>query len=111
MLGPFPAASPSCGAAWGCCDPNAGHALHLIDTHTTGLSLLIQPVQILLHILPTFQEIGTFPQSGVVWKLAVFNTLIQLINKDIFPKTEPRGALMGLSVVGLKDCVENSPFF
>ena len=60
-------------------------ALSLVEPHTTGLSPLVQPVQIPLQSLPALKQINTPPQLGVICKLTegALNPLIQIIDKDI----------------------------
>jgi len=60
-------------------------ALSLIEPHTVGLSLSIQPVQIALWSLPTHKQINTPSQLGVICKLTegALNPLIQIIDKDV----------------------------
>lgn len=74
--------SPACSTAWGCCDTRA---FDLVEPQAIGLSLLIEPVQILLQTLPDIQQINTPPQLGVICKFAVgtVNPLIHITNRNI----------------------------
>jgi len=60
-------------------------ALGLVELHPTGLSSVIQPVQISLYSLPALRQINSSSQLGVICKLTegALNPLIQIINKDI----------------------------
>ncbi|KAK4815935.1 hypothetical protein QYF61_010192 [Mycteria americana] len=60
-------------------------ALSLVESHTTDLSLSIQPVQVPLQSIPTLMQINTPAQLGVICKLTegALNPLIQIIDKDI----------------------------
>ncbi|KAK4817086.1 hypothetical protein QYF61_027917 [Mycteria americana] len=62
-------------------DPTLG----LVESYTTDLSPSIQPVQIPLQSLPTFKQINTPAQFGVICKLTegALEPLIQIIDKDI----------------------------
>ncbi|GAB0180261.1 hypothetical protein GRJ2_000491400 [Grus japonensis] len=57
----------------------------LVEPHTVDLSPLIQPVQIPLQCLPTFKQINTPAQLGVVYKLpeGALDPLIQVTDKDV----------------------------
>ncbi|KAK4817813.1 hypothetical protein QYF61_027864 [Mycteria americana] len=60
-------------------------ALGLVESHTTGPSPWIQPVQIPLQSLPPLKQINTPTQLGVICKLTegALDPLIQIIDKDI----------------------------
>lgn len=60
-------------------------ALHLIESQTIGLNLLIDlAVQIPLQNPPTLQQINTVTQFGVICELAegVLDPLMQAVNED-----------------------------
>jgi len=59
-------------------------ALGLLELHPIGLSPAIQPVQILLHSLPT---LNTSSHLGVICRLTecALNPLLQIISKGIRP--------------------------
>ncbi|KAK4832004.1 hypothetical protein QYF61_020442 [Mycteria americana] len=60
-------------------------ALGLVKPLTIGLGPSIQPVWVPLQSLPTFKQINTPTQLGVICKLteSVLDPLIQIIDKDI----------------------------
>ncbi|KAK4828526.1 hypothetical protein QYF61_026948 [Mycteria americana] len=60
-------------------------ALSLVEPHTIGPSPSIQPVQIPLQSLPTFQQTNTPTQLGVICKLTegALDPFIHIIDKDI----------------------------
>ncbi|KAK4830406.1 hypothetical protein QYF61_010937 [Mycteria americana] len=60
-------------------------ALGLVKPYTIDLGPSIQPVQVPLQSLPTFQQINTPTQLGVICKLAesALDPFIQIIDKDI----------------------------
>ena len=71
-------------------------ALGLVELLPTGLSSVIQPVQILLKVLPTPRQTDTSCQLGVICKLTegTLSALIHIINKDIEedrPQYQPWG--------------------
>jgi len=57
----------------------------IVETHSVGLSPLIQPVQIPLQSFPTLKQVDTPIQLGVICKLTEgpLNPLIQIIDKDV----------------------------
>ncbi|KAJ7419506.1 integral membrane protein dgcr2 idd [Pitangus sulphuratus] len=59
-------------------------ALGLLEPHNIGLSPLIQPVQIPLQNLPTFQQINTVTQLSIICEPTegALDPLVQIINKD-----------------------------
>ncbi|KAK4817034.1 hypothetical protein QYF61_026040 [Mycteria americana] len=60
-------------------------ALGLVKPHTTDLGPSIQPVQVPLQSFPTFQQINTPTQLGVICKLAesALDPFVQIIDKDV----------------------------
>lgn len=64
--------------------------LGLFEPHTTGLGSSIQPVQIPLQTLPTFQQMNIPTQLGVICELteSALNPLIQIIDKHIKQASE-----------------------
>ncbi|KAK4826890.1 LOW QUALITY PROTEIN: hypothetical protein QYF61_012078, partial [Mycteria americana] len=60
-------------------------ALGLVEPHTTGPILLMQPVQVPLQSLPPLKQINTPTQLGVICKLTegALDPFIQIIDKDI----------------------------
>ncbi|KAK4827170.1 LOW QUALITY PROTEIN: hypothetical protein QYF61_015132 [Mycteria americana] len=60
-------------------------ALGLVEPHTIDFSPSIQPVQIPLQSSPTFKQIDTPAQLGVICRLTegALNPFIQIIDKDI----------------------------
>jgi len=83
----IPATLPHvCSYAWIVVIKVQDPALSLVEPHKTGLSTVIQPVQIPLQGLPTRRQISAFPsQLDAISKLTkcALNLLIQFINKDI----------------------------
>lgn len=45
----------------------------------------MQPIQILLHSLPTFKQINIPTQHNVIWELSVAapNLLVQVVDKNV----------------------------
>ncbi|KAJ7412092.1 hypothetical protein BTVI_47663 [Pitangus sulphuratus] len=83
--GSFPATLPiACSAAWDSFDPRAGPNIGLVESHTTGLSPSIQPVQTPLKSLSMLQQINTHTQLRVILKQIErkLDLLVRIISKD-----------------------------
>lgn len=88
--------APLPAAAGGCCDPRAG----LVEPHTLGLGLWIQPVQIPLQSLPDLQKTDTATQLGVTC-LGVRVPVMSLSRSSLkTTSAEPWGAALVLAPVG-----------